>query len=103
MRRAASRPTRLGTFDFVSVCPPYELVSYPELYQLLEASPLLHAESIVIVEYPKKLTHEVKGTIGPLRKLRDRRYGRTFIAVYGPASLEEDEEEEEKEEEEGGG
>lgn len=31
-----------GAFDFISVCPPYELVSYPELYELLEDSPLLH-------------------------------------------------------------
>ena len=25
-----------GPFDFISVCPPYLLVSYPELFQLLE-------------------------------------------------------------------
>ncbi len=31
-----------GAFDFVSVCPPYMLVSYEELYDLLEKSPLLH-------------------------------------------------------------
>lgn len=31
-----------GAFDFISVCPPYMLVSYEELYDLLEKSPLLH-------------------------------------------------------------
>lgn len=73
-----------GAFDFLSVCPPYELVDYNELYDLLEGSPLLHEESIVIVEYPKKLASLVRPTLGPLEKLRDRRYGRTYLAIYGP-------------------
>lgn len=121
-----------------AVCPPYELVDYAELYDLLEASPLMHQargcdawgwdalrpaparvpprgtcstvncapcmdpavsqttptcllycspvpqDSIVVVEYPKKLAHLVRPRLGPLAKLRDRRYGRTYIAVYGP-------------------
>ncbi|KAL4425903.1 hypothetical protein ABPG75_009919 [Micractinium tetrahymenae] len=75
-----------GAFDFLSVCPPYELVDYNELYDLLEASPLVHEESIVIVEYPKKLAALVRPTLGPLEKLRDRRYGRTYLAIYGPPS-----------------
>lgn len=78
-----------GAFDFISVCPPYELVSYPELYDLLEVSPLLHAQSVVLVEYPKKLVAQVRDTIGPLVKLRDRRYGRTYIALYGPPGADE--------------
>lgn len=43
-------------------------------------------ESIVIVEYPKKLAALVRPTLGPLEKLRDRRYGRTYLAIYGPPS-----------------
>lgn len=43
-------------------------------------------ESIVIVEYPKKLASLVRPTLGPLEKLRDRRYGRTYMAIYGPAA-----------------
>lgn len=31
-----------GAFDFISVCPPYMLVDYEELYALLEGSPLIH-------------------------------------------------------------
>jgi hypothetical protein len=42
-------------------------------------------ESIVVVEYPKKLAHIVRDRLGPLEKLRDRRYGRTYMAIYGPA------------------
>ena len=41
-------------------------------------------DTIIVVEYPKRLAHEVRDTIGPLYKLKDRRYGRTFIAIYGP-------------------
>ena len=115
------------------MCPPYELVDYNELYDLLDTSPLLHEvqhspvlegreecpaaalglavpasrpaaaglaltpspllpalpcpllqESIVIVEYPKKLASLVRERLGPLEKLRDRRYGRTYLAIYGP-------------------
>ncbi|KAL0037059.1 hypothetical protein WJX77_011070 [Trebouxia sp. C0004] len=71
-------------FDFISVCPPYEKVSYEELYDLLEGSPLIHYESIVIVEYAKRLSDVIRDTIGPLHKIRDKRYGRTYVAVYGP-------------------
>ena len=86
MRRAAAAPggPRGGAFDFVSVCPPYELVDYSELYELLEGSPLVGPESLVIVEYPRRLAHLVRDQIGGLVKLRDRRYGRTFVALYGP-------------------
>ncbi len=49
-----------GGFDFVSCCPPYLLVSYPELMGLLDRSPLIKPSSIVFVEYPKQLAHEVR-------------------------------------------
>lgn len=77
--------TQATAFDFISVCPPYEKVSYEELYDLLEGSPLIHDESIVVVEYAKRLSHAIRDTVGPLHKIRDKRYGRTFVAVYGPA------------------
>jgi len=48
--------------------------------------PSLSQESIVIVEYPKKLAALVRQRLGPLEKLRDRRYGRTYLAIYGPAA-----------------
>lgn len=74
-----------GAFDFVSVCPPYLLVSYPELFDLLTDSPLLHERSMVLVEYPKQLAHEIRDTMSPLKKIKDRKYGRTYLALYGPA------------------
>jgi hypothetical protein len=45
-------------------------------------------ESIVIVEYPKKLASLIRDKLGPLEKLRDRRYGRTYMAIYGPPLVE---------------
>ena len=74
-----------GAFDFISVCPPYLLVSYPELFDLLTNSPLLHARSMVLVEYPRQLAHEIRDTMAPLKKIKDRKYGRTYLALYGPA------------------
>jgi 16S rRNA G966 N2-methylase RsmD len=71
-----------GAFDFISMCPPYLLVSYPDLFQLLEGSPLIHDRTIFFVEYPKQLAHEVPEVVGPLRTVKDRKYGRTWIRVF---------------------
>ena len=83
LRRALGSPRFAGgAFDYVSVCPPYLLVSYPELFDLLENSPLLGDATVALVEYPKQLAHEVRATLGPLRRVRDRKYGRTYLALY---------------------
>jgi 16S rRNA G966 N2-methylase RsmD len=71
-----------GAFDFVSLCPPYQLVSYPQLFRLFDQGQLLHPGSIMFVEYPKQLKHQVPDTLGPLEVVRDRKYGRTCVAVY---------------------
>jgi 16S rRNA G966 N2-methylase RsmD len=91
LRRAAALPRFAGgAFDFISVCPPYLLVPYPELFDLLEESPLVHAGSIVFVEYPKQLEHQVRDSIGPLQRIKDRKYGRTYVAVYAGGSADEE-------------
>lgn len=59
-----------GAFDFISMCPPYLLVSYPELFKLLEGSPLLHDRTILFVEYPRQLMSEIPDTLGALSKVR---------------------------------
>ncbi len=41
----------------------------------------------MIVEYPRRLAHLIRDQLGPLTKLRDRRYGRTLVALYGPARI----------------
>lgn len=93
LRRACASPSFAGgAFDFVSMCPPYLLVSYPELFTLLDAAKLLKPSTILFVEYPKQLTHEIVEAVGPLVKVRAKSYGRTLVAVY--AAPERDGEEE---------
>ena len=43
-----------GAFDFISVTPPYEKVSYEELMGLLDVSPLIHDNTLVVVEYARR-------------------------------------------------
>jgi hypothetical protein len=43
---------------------------------------LLHPGSIMFVEYPKQLKHQVPDTLGALEVVRGRNYGRTCVAVY---------------------
>ena len=74
-----------GAFDFVSCCPPYREVSYPDLLASLAQSPLLHERSWLLVEYAKENAEEIPDALGPLELYVDRRFGRTFIALYGPA------------------
>lgn len=79
-------PDRFGLgqpFDLVTVTPPYEEVSYSELVAALAASPLVGADTVVVLEYPCEM-----GTLPPvlgdqrLIGVRNRRYGRTVIGVY---------------------
>ena len=69
-------------FNFISVCPPYEKVSYPALLASLEVSPLVIPGTILVVEYPKYERKHITDRIGRLEKIRDRAYGRTLVAVY---------------------
>ena len=36
---------------------------------------------------------QIPDDLGPLVKIRDRKYGRTFIAIYGPLDLVDDDDE----------
>ena len=67
-----------------SVCPPYLAVSYKELFSLLEDSPLVHDNSVIFVEYPQSVKRSIPEKLGPLTLIRDRSYGRTQLALYGP-------------------
>uniref|UniRef100_A0A7S3F4Y4 Uncharacterized protein n=1 Tax=Prasinoderma singulare TaxID=676789 RepID=A0A7S3F4Y4_9VIRI len=87
LRRAAAHPASMGgAFEYMTVCPPYQKCSYPELFGLLEDTPLLTDASYVVVEYPGRLRRHVPDTLrnGALEKFRDRRYGRTWLAIWGP-------------------
>jgi len=95
LQRAVKTPGFAGgAFDFISVCPPYLLVSYPELFGLLEQGGLAKPTSIILVEYPKRLAHQIPDTLCGLPKIRDRKYGRTFLALYAPNDEDEEEDDE---------
>jgi 16S rRNA G966 N2-methylase RsmD len=54
-----------GVFDFISVTPPYVKVSYPELMGLLDQSPLIGPETIVIVEYARRVRDPLLPPLDP--------------------------------------
>jgi 16S rRNA (guanine(966)-N(2))-methyltransferase RsmD len=84
LSKVSSNVNKVKAFDFISCCPPYENVSYTELFSLLDDSALIHSNTILVVEYPRKAVSEIPDIVGPLFKLRDRKYGRTLVAIYGP-------------------
>ncbi|MDQ7029661.1 MAG: 16S rRNA (guanine(966)-N(2))-methyltransferase RsmD [Ardenticatenia bacterium] len=78
------RPHVLGEplpYQIVSATPPYEAVDYNVLVPRLLRSPLVGADSVVIVEYPRELAGLPK-MVAHFHKVRDRRYGRTRVALY---------------------
>ena len=79
-------PARYGInqpFDLIAVTPPYEEVVYAELVEQLAASPALGEDTLVVIEYPVELGC-FPPTLGDGRLigLRNRRYGRTVLAIY---------------------
>ena len=63
-----------GTFDFISVTPPYQVVDYADLMRQLARSPLVSPSSTcMLVEYPLEVRQLVPRTCGPLQLVRDRR------------------------------
>jgi len=78
------RPDMLGEplpYHIVSATPPYEAVDYSLLVPRLLRSPLVGPGSVVIVEYPRELDG-LPEVVAHFRKVRDRRYGRTRVALY---------------------
>lgn len=98
-----------GLFDIITLCPPYEEIVYGDLLEAVANSPLLKEDTIVLIEYPVELGmlphvldrncvvgnnkgNEEEGTFdknlqeqntrGKLIGVRNRKYGRTVIAMY---------------------
>lgn len=71
-------------FDFISLTPPYREVSYPQLLSLLCNTSLLAEDGIVLIEYPLEMGSlpPIIGDQHELVGLRNRRYGRTVLAMY---------------------
>ncbi|GMI08166.1 hypothetical protein TrVE_jg12491 [Triparma verrucosa] len=75
-------------FDVVSITPPYEEVVYADLVDAVCNSPVVGEDTVVVIEYPVELgslPHVVKGSqdgSSTLVGVRNRKYGRTVIAIY---------------------
>ncbi|KAL7514968.1 hypothetical protein ACHAXN_012381 [Cyclotella atomus] len=89
--RALSQPETVGIdpnykYDIVTLCPPYEEIVYADLIDAVANSELIKEDTIILLEYPVELgclPHAIRqDNGGVLVGLRNRRYGRTVIAMY---------------------
>ncbi|KAK7381332.1 hypothetical protein VNO78_33953 [Psophocarpus tetragonolobus] len=71
-----------GTFDYISVTPPYTQVDYGVLMRQISESSLIGENTFIVVEYPLKT--DMLDSCGSLVKITDRRFGRTLLTIYGP-------------------
>jgi 16S rRNA (guanine(966)-N(2))-methyltransferase RsmD len=74
-------------YDIITLSPPYEEVVYAELLEAVVNSPLVGEDTVVVVEYPVELgnlPHVVpqENGVGAMVGVRNRKYGRTLIAIY---------------------
>jgi 16S rRNA (guanine966-N2)-methyltransferase len=74
------------TFGIVTICPPYEEVVYADLLDAVANSPAVTEDTIVLMEYPVELwgelPHVYSGETTTMIRIRNRKYGRTVIAMY---------------------
>lgn len=74
------------TFGLITICPPYEEVVYADLLSAVANSPVVQEDTIVLVEYPVEIwgaiPHVVSGNSTTMVGIRNRKYGRTIIAMY---------------------
>ncbi|KAL7445390.1 hypothetical protein ACHAXH_008039 [Discostella pseudostelligera] len=89
--RALRHPEIVGIpsnskYDIVTLCPPYEEIVYADLLEAVANSVLVTEDTIILVEYPVELgclPHVIsREDGGVLVGVRNRRYGRTVIAMY---------------------
>ena len=87
--QALREPESVGLlmpYQIITLCPPYEEVTYGELLDAVANSPLVAEDTIVVIEYPTELGtlphvyHSRNG--GAMVGVRNRRYGRTVIGIY---------------------
>ncbi|XWS32823.1 hypothetical protein CRYUN_Cryun22dG0022800 [Craigia yunnanensis] len=71
-----------GPFNYISVTPPYTQVDYGALMAQISKSSIVGEDTFIVVEYP--LRTDMMDSCGCLVKIKDRRFGRTHLAIYGP-------------------
>lgn len=78
-------------FDIITITPPYEEVDYSILMQQVVDSGCVGAGTFVVVEYPVEIKTMPPTIAHRLIGIRNRKYGRTMLAVYAcqpPVDLE---------------
>jgi 16S rRNA (guanine966-N2)-methyltransferase len=78
-----ANPSLLGyarPYDLISVTPPYAEVDYADLANRVADSNLIGEGTVIFFEHPRDV--EMADTIGPLVRLRERRYGGTRLSIY---------------------
>lgn len=74
------------TFGIITMGPPYEEIVYAELLDAVANSPCVAEDTIVVIEYPVELwgdiPHVHQGESVTMIGIRNRKYGRTVIAMY---------------------
>ena len=76
----------LRPYQIVTLCPPYEEIVYADLIDAVCNSPLVTDDTVVLIEYPVELgclphVYDLESG-GKMIGLRNRRYGRTVVALY---------------------
>lgn len=74
------------TYNLVTLCPPYEEIVYADLIEAVANSPCVTDDTVILLEYPVELgtlPHVItRDDGGALVGVRNRKYGRTVIAIY---------------------
>ena len=70
-------------YGLISITPPYEEVIYKVLIDAVCNSPLVVADTLVVIEYPVEMGSlpYILGT-DKLYGIRNRKYGRTVLGLY---------------------
>ncbi|CDU20302.1 uncharacterized protein PY17X_1369200 [Plasmodium yoelii] len=71
----------LDKYNLAFFTPPYEQIVYSELVHSISKSELFDNDALIFIEYPKEidmLPQKVDNLIG----LRNRKFGRTYFAIY---------------------
>lgn len=69
-------------YDLITITPPYEEVDYANLMDAVNESDCVGEGTFVVVEYPVELQSLPPAIGSRLIGLRNRRYGRTVVAIY---------------------
>lgn len=69
-------------YDLITITPPYEEVDYGELMTIVANSECVGENTFVVVEYPVELKSLPPVIDQRLIGIRNRKYGRTVLALY---------------------